>query len=102
MTITVKKKLLATRSWEEIDTINGDRTKSKEILPEIGDPVDFHVKGSVSAVDGDNVTVIIKFIDGKRAEGGGEPEKKAKSADEEHADEEAALLEELKQEDGGE
>jgi hypothetical protein len=74
-TITVPAPVLRRRDYSDDsptvccgEPVKGKKHEPKYVEPEPGDPVDFHVRGTVKAVEAGMATVHVAFINDKRVE----------------------------------
>jgi len=88
-TFKIEKKALATRDWQT----EGPDDKPKMIEPEAGDPVEFHAKGIITSVDGDNATVEVRMVDSYRTI-------KSESAEETKSKEKEEIMDAARKADG--
>lgn len=67
-------------------TLPADAVSQDGVAPEVGDQIEHSVKGRVTKVKGDNVTISVTAIDGSPVEGSAQ-EEKTESPEEESAEE---------------
>lgn len=84
--LTLPAKSLAVKTYPSAP---GEKSEPLEVLPQAGDPVDFHVKGTVQAVENGTATVHVAFVNGERVEKPAAP--KPAAADEDAGDNEETL-----------